>query len=290
MSKNNSRVHRCAKEKAEFILYCLRSSQSVSRCCKESGIAVSLYYSWLNSLISGGTNALERKVGSGKLEALEKFKNHDTELLLLKLRFFEFRLREANIKGHFSTREKMYIVKLVSSANAPKNQILKTINVSSSNYYRRRKNLFLYGTARKLKNGQPYIKIKDQDKVKQTVFKVLHSPPSKYGFNRTTWVYLELQKAIESKNIKIGQHNIRKIIRDAGYRWLRAKKVLTSNDPDYREKLDKIHDVLQNLKENEVFFSIDEYGPFAIKHRQGRKLVPPGQILTVEQWQNPKAS
>jgi len=42
------------------------------------------------------------------------------------------------------------------------------------------------------------------------------------------------------------------------------------------------------LKTNEAFFSIDEYGPFAVKHRQGKKLVPPGQTLSVKQWQKSK--
>ena len=67
-----------------------------------------------------------------------------------------------------------------------------------------------------------------------------------------------------------------------------ARVVLTSTDPAYREKLDYIHNVLSNLKENERFFSIDEYGPFAIKIRGGRMLVPPGTQPTVPQWQKSK--
>lgn len=67
-----------------------------------------------------------------------------------------------------------------------------------------------------------------------------------------------------------------------------ARVVLTSTDPAYREKLDYIHEVLINLKENERFFSIDEYGPFAIKIRGGRVLVPPGTQPTVPQWQKSK--
>ena len=37
---------------------------------------------------------------------------------------------------------------------------------------------------------------------------------------------------------------------------------------------------------NEAFFSIDEYGPFAIKMKPGRILAPPGVEPTVPQWQN----
>ena len=45
------------------------------------------------------------------------------------------------------------------------------------------------------------------------------------------------------------------------------KIVLTSNDPQYHAKLGVIKQILSDLKENEAFFSIDEYGPFAIKRK-----------------------
>ena len=78
---------------------------------------------------------------------------------------------------------------------------------------------------------------------------------------------------------------IRSITRAAGYRWRKARVVLTSADPDYREKLDRIHSILGNLQSNEAFFSIDEYGPFAIKIHGGRKLTAPGEQPIVPQWQ-----
>src|SRR5215475_9748165 len=68
--------------------------------------------------------------------------------------------------------------------------------------------------------------------------------------------------------------------------WLKltTRKVLTSRDPEYRTKLDNIQRILSGLGHNEGFFSIDEYGPFAVKHRGGRLLVAPGEIATVPQW------
>ena len=83
---------------------------------------------------------------------------------------------------------------------------------------------------------------------------------------------------------------IRKIAKTAGYRWLKAKKVLTSRDPDYRTKLDDIQRILGSLAKDEGFFSIDEYGPFAVKRRSGRQLVAPGTIATVPQWQKSKGA
>jgi hypothetical protein len=78
---------------------------------------------------------------------------------------------------------------------------------------------------------------------------------------------------------------VRKIIKAAGYKWRKAKVVLTSNDPNYKEKLALIHSILSNLQPDEAFFSIDEYGPFAIKMKAGRMLAPPGVQLVVPQYQ-----
>ena len=68
----------------------------------------------------------------------------------------------------------------------------------------------------------------------------MHAPPSDFGFNRTTWKLDELQEAIAKSGIQVGRHSIRRIVKDAGYRWLKAREVLTSNDPEYRQKLSDI--------------------------------------------------
>src|SRR5580700_12252052 len=70
----------------------------------------------------------------------------------------------------------------------------------------------------------------------------------------------------------------------------KAKKVLTSTDPNYKDKLKKITSILQNLGPKEKFFSIDEYGPFAIKIQGGRSLVPRGHARTVPQRQRSKGT
>ena len=118
---------------------------------------------------------------------------------------------------------------------------------------------------------------------------MLHSPPSDHGFNRTTWKVDDLQQALDTTGLTLGKHAIRVIIKEAGYRWLKARKVLTSRDPEYRTKLDDIQRILGNLAADEGFFSVDEYGPFAVKRREGRRLVAPGDVATVPQCRNPRA-
>jgi len=130
----------------------------------------------------------------------------------------------------------------------------------------------------------------EEQRYKENVFKILHSPPSCYGFNRTTWRMEDLYQIMTQEDVALSKTGIRKIIKNEGYRFIKAKKVLTSTDPQYREKLEGITNILSNLKNNEKFFSIDEFGPFAIKMQGGRSWVPQGDNRIVPQWQKSKGS
>jgi len=125
---------------------------------------------------------------------------------------------------------------------------------------------------------------------KDHLFKILHTPPSFYNINRTTWKMDDLQRIMALEGFGVCKDIIRKIINDAGYTVRKAKKVLTSNDPHYREKLAKITHILSNLGPKEKFFSIDEYGPFAVKLQGGKALVAPGEVKTIPQYQKSKGS
>jgi hypothetical protein len=125
---------------------------------------------------------------------------------------------------------------------------------------------------------------------KEMVFKVLHAPPKDHGFNRTTWRLQDLHATMTRLGMPIGKTYIDRIIRDAGYRFVKARTVLTSNDPDYRAKVDRIHEILGRLKSTERFFSIDEFGPFAVKQQGGQRLVAPGDRPTVPQFQVSKGT
>lgn len=122
------------------------------------------------------------------------------------------------------------------------------------------------------------------------VFSILHSPPSTFGFNRTSWRQRDIQKVMSDNNMPVSRHVVKRIIANAGYKYRKARTVLTSNDPDYMGKVQKIKDILSNLGSKEKFFSIDEYGPFAVKLYGGKSLVPPGETKIVPQWQKSKAT
>jgi transposase len=128
----------------------------------------------------------------------------------------------------------------------------------------------------------------NDDRIKEAVFALLHSPPSMHGINRSTWRLTDLQAVLRSQGQPLCHDVIRAIIKGAGYKWRKARIVLTSNDPEYKAKVDAIQEILSRLRAEEAFFSIDEYGPFAVKKKGGRKRVAPGDQYTVPQWQKSK--
>jgi len=132
-------------------------------------------------------------------------------------------------------------------------------------------------------------KYKQKEYIDKT-FSILHSPPSTYGYNRTTWRLKDLKETMDKSGMGICKNDVAKIIKDSGYSYKKARTVLTSNDTEYKEKLAKITKILSQLKNNEKFFSIDEYGPFAIKMQGGKSLVPSGTYKSVPQWQKSKGS
>jgi transposase len=127
---------------------------------------------------------------------------------------------------------------------------------------------------------------KTQDEtLKTAVFSVLHQPPAAFGFNRTSWRMQDLRRALSDKGQPAGSEVIREIVRAAGYRWRKARIALTSQDPDYASKVARIKEVLSQLSADEAFFSIDEFGPFAVRMTGGILLVPPGEQRIVPQRQ-----
>ena len=128
------------------------------------------------------------------------------------------------------------------------------------------------------------------EELHDAVFALLHTPPSDQGFNRTSWKLSDLGDILRAQGKPSTQKNISAVIKAAGYRWKHARVTLTSADPNYREKLDIIRSTLLHLAEDEAFFSIDEFGPFAVKMRGGKSLCGPNQVRVVPQWQRSKGS
>lgn len=118
---------------------------------------------------------------------------------------------------------------------------------------------------------------------REAVFALLHAPPSSHGVNRTSWTMPTLESVLRSQGVAANQATISQLIKESGFQWKHARIVLTSADPDYREKVDAIKSILASLADDEAFFSIDEYGPISIRPKGGKKRVPKGALYTVPQ-------
>jgi len=130
----------------------------------------------------------------------------------------------------------------------------------------------------------------NDENLRNAIFSLLHEPPSNYDINRTSWTMAALTKTLAENGHPAGPAVIRKITKSSGYRWRKARVVLTSSDPAYREKLDRVRTILSQLAPDEAFFSIDEFGPFAVKMKPGRTLAGPGEQRIVPQWQRSRGS
>jgi transposase len=128
-------------------------------------------------------------------------------------------------------------------------------------------------------------------KKKQRLIKIIHETPKAYGINRASWSLKALSDAYGKTH---GEGVSRSLISEyfiaAGYKFKKAKRSLTSDDPHYREKLIAITNTLAHLASDEKFFSADEFGPFSVKIRGGTALVPGDEIRTIPQRQKSKGS
>ncbi|MEN6439988.1 MAG: IS630 family transposase [Syntrophobacter sp.] len=138
------------------------------------------------------------------------------------------------------------------------------------------------------KRHSPAQKLLKQDR-KTRIVDILHASPSLYGINRTSWSYPTLTQAYNQLyNDKVSESIVGRALKTIGYSWRRARKVLTSKDPQYREKVDRVLAVLQNLQEGEAFFFIDEAGPYQVRKWGGKSLTLGEDVQTVPQFQKPK--
>jgi len=121
------------------------------------------------------------------------------------------------------------------------------------------------------------------------IISLLHETPQIHGINRASWSLKTLVQAFDKQyGESIGKSTISEYVKTEGYTFRKARRVLTSPDLTYREKLEEITRVLSNLRGDEKFFSIDEFGPFSVKMQGGMALTQKGTTRVVPQRQRSK--
>jgi transposase len=125
-----------------------------------------------------------------------------------------------------------------------------------------------------------------RDQKARRILEILHAKPTAYGINRSNWNIPSIARAYEQEHKEIvGKSSVGRLLKQFGFAIRKARKVLTSPDPEYREKVELLLNTLQNLKPGELFFFVDELGPLRVKKYGGRALVRKNEVLLYPQEQ-----
>lgn len=187
--------------KASVVFAGLSKEISVTELCRRKCISVSLFYDWRNRFIGAGTASLERRKPKRQIKrsAPSKARSVSRAAASLAVSFQKFRSNQAQITGRMKVPERLKAIELVESASVPKCLAINSIGVAKSSYYRWCQLLRENGSLEDYVHTPEYRKLTEREDVKEIVFKVLHAPPSDFGFNRTTWRQVDLQVAIENR-------------------------------------------------------------------------------------------
>jgi transposase len=146
--------------------------------------------------------------------------------------------------------------------------IYKTLNQWLDGY--KKKGLKAFDFAPNPRNQKSAKAIRER---KEKLLRLIHETPKLYELNRTSWSLTDLTlifNRLYSPPISYAQ--VCRSVNQMGYSYKKSREMLTSPDPKFREKINKIQSILRKLKPDEKFFSIDEYGPVSIKIKGGRTL------------------
>ncbi len=109
----------------------------------------------------------------------------------------------------------------------------------------------------------------------RALIEILHHKPKVYGINRSNWTQGSLAVAFEKLyGQRPSKSTVGRLLKEAGLSWKKSRRVLTSPDPNYREKVELLLNTLRSLKANEELFFIDELGPLQVKRYGGRSYTP----------------
>jgi hypothetical protein len=84
----------------------------------------------------------------------------------------------------------------------------------------------------------------------RALIEILHHKPSAYGINRSNWTQASLADAFGKLYCqRPSKSTVSRLLKQAGLRWKKSRKVLTSPDPNYREKVELLLRTFHSLDE-----------------------------------------
>ena len=272
------------QEKVSILRSHLVDKVSALQLCADFQLQPKIFYGWLKQLFDNAPTALKRRPTIGKLPDASQ---HGSADLQEQLRTRESREAEQSwmislVQGRFGSEQVKHAISdalsqeevdklLTCILNEPlkyrnravailsycrhirAGHIASFLRVSHSSIDAWTHAFAQHGCQTLLPLKSQYCKAKDKI-YRDAVFEILHAPPSAHGINRTTWRLPDIHSVMAKRGLPIAKTNIRKIIKDSGYRYRKAKKVLTSNDPNYHEILENITSILHNLDQRKSSF------------------------------------
>ncbi len=149
----------------------------------------------------------------------------------------------------------------------------------------------LEGLNRKRKKRAPGDREANSSRKRKQILEILHERPNSFGINRSNWSAESLAQAYKQRHSEdISPVTIRRRIRESGYSIKKARRVLSSPDPEYREKVELLLHTLQNLQPRQFLFFIDELGPLRVKKYGGRTFARRNEIISIPQNQQHRGS
>lgn len=134
-------------------------------------------------------------------------------------------------------------------------------------------------------------RIEARELCRKRILEILHDRPSSFGINRGSWSLASLALAYQKEYGGIlSKTTVHRLVRKSGFTFRKARRVLTSPDPEYREKVELLLATLRNLSKDEFLFFIDEMGPLRVKKYGGRSLVRRSEVSMFPQEQKHKGS
>ncbi len=217
------------RDKVIFVLDAIASKEGVAIFCESRGVSPRSYYNWRRSVIKACEEIVTKDAVLARIKQRERTNSISDYIAELRRAATERQrlshqnaeiVISANAKRARAIQEKkMELMTFIEGVDLSKVETCKIAGLPRATYYRWRKRLLETGTVSDLREHRRHNKTKKLEDAKEHLFKILHAPPSDYGFNRTTWKQSDLQKALARSGIIISLNNISLVIRSAGYCW-----------------------------------------------------------------------
>ena len=172
-----ARRHISPDQKVRFVMLCMRSMRSVAKLCRENHIGQSSYYLWRAVFVRGGVECLRRRVCRVPRPTKQCKRTTvtpaDRVLFLQRVTAFQNPAVQS-CKGLSS--KKSELVTLIGTAGFSITEAVALAGIPRSTYYCWRKHLQEHGLTAREQQENKRVRIVDRLDMKESVFKVLHSP------------------------------------------------------------------------------------------------------------------